>query len=423
MSDNVSLAQPPGRLTDAEQRLTYAEQRPAVGDGDVVDEDATGPWLWDAYFAVALVGVIGFVLGVERAEPLAQRVAAAGLLLAIAVWYVIFGRRVLRHHDGSWHGYVYMAGIVILYAPAAALVNSTSFALFGLCPQAYMALAMGPATAFVIVLSLTPAAAFLIRTGDVAATLGVMVPLGVVVIAFSTVTALTIIRIERRSAERAELIKELASTRAELARLSHEAGIAAERQRLAGEIHDTVAQGLSSVVMLVQAADAELIHNPEEARRHLTMAARTARENLDEARAMVGALTPAALTDASLSDALRRLSERFTAEQDVLVVFASTGESTQLSTGIEVVLLRVAQEALNNVRKHSGASEVSIRLAFGPTSVVLEVIDNGCGFDVTTLPTGYGLGAMRSRVEQIGGVLTVHSKPRAGATVRTEVET
>ena len=113
------------------------------------------------YFAVALVGVIGFVLGVERAEPLAQRVGAAGLLLAIAVWYVTFGRRILRDDDGSWRGYVYLTGVVVLYVPAVALVDSTSFALFGLCPQAYMALSMASATAYVIVLSLTPAAVVL----------------------------------------------------------------------------------------------------------------------------------------------------------------------------------------------------------------------------------------------------------------------
>jgi signal transduction histidine kinase len=303
------------------------------------------------------------------------------------------------------------------------LVDSTSFALFGLCPQAYMTMAMAPATGFVTLMSLTPAAAFLARTGDVTHTVAVMLPFGLVIIAFSTVTAVTIIRIERRSEERAALIKELASTRAEIARLSHETGIAAERQRLAGEIHDTVAQGLSSVVMLVQAADAELTRNPEEARRHLTMAARTARENLDEARAMVGALTPAALSDASLTDALRRLSDRFTAEHGVGVEFTVTGEARQLPTGAEVVLLRVAQESLTNVRKHARASAVSLRLAFVATSVVLEVADDGCGFVLDALPTGYGLGAMRNRVEQIGGALTVHSAPAGGTTVRTEVMT
>ncbi len=436
MSDNVSLARPPGALMGDAARPTDVEPRPALAARDAVDvhavaaaavatdvadDDFTGRWFWDVYFAVALVGVTSFVLGVERPEPLAQRVGAAGLLLAIAVWYVTFGRRILRDDDRSWRGYVYLTGVVVLYAPAVTLVDSTSFALFGLCPQAYMALSMAAATAFVTVLSMIPAAVVLIHTGDLAMTFGMMVPFGLVIIAFSTVTAMTIIKIERRSAERADLIKELASTRAEVARLSHEAGIAAERQRLAGEIHDTVAQGLSSVVMLVQAADAELTVNPEDARRHLALAASAARENLDEARALVGALTPAALAETSLIDALRRLSDKFATERSQSVVFTCGGEPRQLSTGIEVVLLRAAQEALNNVRKHSEAGQVSLRLLFGAMTVVLEVSDDGCGFVVGSGSTGYGLGAMRSRVEQIGGVLSVHSAPGAGTTVRTEV--
>jgi len=230
------------------------------------------------------------------------------------------------------------------------------------------------------------------------------------------------VRTERRSAERAALIEELASTRAEVARLSWEAGIAEERQRLAGEIHDTVAQGLSSVVMLVQAADAALTTDPEAARGHLTLAARTARENLDEARALVGALTPASLADASLVDALRRLTDRFSTDAGIQAVCTVEGEVRALPTSVEVVLLRVAQEALTNVRKHSGAREVSLRLVFTAGTAVLDVRDDGCGFDVAALPTGYGLDAMRNRVEQVGGRLTVHSAPRAGTTLRTEID-
>ncbi|HEX5406075.1 MAG TPA: histidine kinase [Pseudonocardiaceae bacterium] len=107
---------------------------------------------------------------------------------------------------------------------------------------------------------------------------------------------------------------QLAASRAQVAALSRDAGIAAERERLAGEIHDTLAQGFTSILALVQAAEAELRGNPDRATAHLRLAATTARENLSEARAVVGALTPAALGSGTLVDALRRQSDRLTDE-------------------------------------------------------------------------------------------------------------
>jgi signal transduction histidine kinase len=233
--------------------------------------------------------------------------------------------------------------------------------------------------------------------------------------------ALTIGRIEHISDERAALIVELDSTRAEVARLSREAGVAEERQRLAGEIHDTIAQGLSSVVMLVEAADAMLVRDPDTARNHLALAARTARENLDEARAMVAALTPSPLAGVGLADALRRLSQRFAAEDSPATTVRVGGDGRPLPTGIEVVLLRVAQEALTNVRKHAKASTVELELAYTSGGVSLEVSDDGAGFDAAALSPGYGLDAMRARVEQVGGRLIITSAPDSGTIVRAEV--
>jgi signal transduction histidine kinase len=236
----------------------------------------------------------------------------------------------------------------------------------------------------------------------------------------SMAISLTMARNERVSEERAALIRELNASRAEVARLSREAGIAEERQRLAGDIHDTVAQGLSSVVMLVEAADAALPHDPQQARTHLGLAARAARENLDETRAIVAALTPSHLAQATLADALGRLAERFERETGTAGTVSTTGDPRPLPTGTEVVLLRVVQEALNNVRKHAGASAVSISLTYSAKAVLVVVADDGCGFDVAALSPGYGLGGMQARVEQVGGQLGIASTP-AGTTIRTEV--
>ena len=115
-----------------------------------------------------------------------------------------------------------------------------------------------------------------------------------------------------QSSERAHLIAELEASRAEVARLSHEAGVAAERARLAGEIHDTLAQGFTSIITLVQAAESEALRDER-----LALAVRTARENLAESRALVAALAPSALGSGSLHDAVRRQAARFTEETGV----------------------------------------------------------------------------------------------------------
>ncbi len=374
--------------------------------------------LWELYFAVAFGGVVVHSLVASRQDSVALRVAAAGLLLAMALWYVVFGRTIVKAEDTDWHGFLFAAVLLTLFIAGTALQGSMSFLLFALCPLAYMVLPLRAAHVAIVAFSLTPSAVFLARTGDLRATVTVLLPISLVAIASSVAMAITISRTERLSSERAALIDELASTRAEVARLSHEAGVAEERQRLAGEIHDTVAQGLSSVVMLIEAA---LVAEPQAARRHLDLAARTARDNLDEARAIVGALTPA-LEGASLEDALRRAVDRFTVETAVPAMFTTSGAARALPTAVEVVLLRVVQEALTNVRKHSGAGSARVSLALEPSTVSVEVTDDGCGFDPETLHAGYGQGAMRGRVEQVGGRLNVHSVLGKGTTVRTEVD-
>ncbi len=132
-------------------------------------------------------------------------------------------------------------------------------------------------------------------------------------------------RIITQSGERASLIAQLEATRAELAEVSRQAGVMAERQRLAGEIHDTLAQGFSSILMLIQAAEAQLELSPDTARGQLSLAAQTARENLAEARTLVGGLASAQLQAGTLEDALRRITERAGAELGISASFSVDG--------------------------------------------------------------------------------------------------
>ncbi|WLQ37160.1 sensor histidine kinase [Streptomyces castrisilvae] len=225
----------------------------------------------------------------------------------------------------------------------------------------------------------------------------------------------------RESERRRELIEELVATRAELAEAERAAGTLAERERLAREIHDTLAQGLSSIQLLLRAAERTL---PEDApaAAHVRRAREAAQDNLAEARRFVRALTPPDLENGSLAAALERLSARTTTPA-LTVQFAVSGTPVELPTPYEVALLRTAQSALANTVRHAGARRAEITLSFMDTSVSLDVVDDGRGFGPEapaggdTGSGGFGLPAMRSRARSLGGTLSVESAPGQGTAV------
>lgn len=225
----------------------------------------------------------------------------------------------------------------------------------------------------------------------------------------------------RESERRRELIEELVATRAELAEAERTAGTLAERERLAREIHDTLAQGLSSIQLLLRAAERTL---PEDApaAAHVHRAREAAQDNLAEARRFVRALTPPDLANGSLTAALERLSAR-TTTPGLAVQFAVSGTPVELPTPYEVALLRTAQSALANTVRHAGARRAEITLSFMDTSVSLDVVDDGRGFAQDapaggdTGSGGFGLPAMRSRARSLGGTLSVESAPGQGTAV------
>jgi signal transduction histidine kinase len=226
-----------------------------------------------------------------------------------------------------------------------------------------------------------------------------------------------------QSRERHRLLQELTATRHELALAERRAGVMEERQRLAREIHDTLVQGFASIVMYLEAADAAFSSENQTLQQHLDQARRTARENLLEARRLMWALQPEALDHAQLSEVLTHLAERWSQEHHVAASVSITGAACPLRPEIEVVLLRAAQEALTNIGKHAHASTVTITLSYMGDEIALDVQDDGCGFDLAALPTspratgGFGLQALRARVEQAGGTLSVESAPGEGATI------
>ncbi|MBA3339048.1 MAG: sensor histidine kinase [Geodermatophilaceae bacterium] len=303
------------------------------------------------------------------------------------------------------------------------LVPEIGWVSFVLVPQIFALLhRLGEAIVAVAILLIGFGAILLVHARDTDAQ-----PWGLIVgllgsFAFSVIVGVWISGIIVQSRQRAGLIEELENARSELARLSHDTGVAAERERLSREIHDTLAQGFTSIVMLLEAADATLDRDAAKAREHLNLARTAARENLAESRSLIAALSPPTLREQGLVGALTRLTERLDAEiTGIATRLVVQGEARPLSPATEVVLLRAAQEALTNVRKHSAARVVAVTLDFDLRGTTLTVCDDGRGFTADHTDGGFGLHGMRTRVADIDGSLSISSTPGIGTTVRVSV--
>ncbi|MEV7790142.1 sensor histidine kinase [Streptomyces sp. NPDC088106] len=216
----------------------------------------------------------------------------------------------------------------------------------------------------------------------------------------------------RNDARAERLGAELEAAQQKLAEAHRREGAAAERERLAREIHDTLAQGFASIVVLAEAARTSLESDPARGAQQLRSIEQTARENLAEARALVGS---APRTGASV-DALRRTLERFTEDTGIPVTAELPEHGLELDQTTRIALLRCTQESLANVRKHAAATAVGVVLGVGPDAVELEITDDGRGFRVDGA-SGFGLDGMRRRLAELGGEFTVTSSSGDGTRV------
>ncbi len=205
-----------------------------------------------------------------------------------------------------------------------------------------------------------------------------------------------------------------------LAEQARKAAITEERNRMAREIHDTLAQSFTGVLIQLQAARQVLDGVHLDATQHVESAIALARVGLTEARRSVQGLRPQLLRDGNITTALDKLVRQLGSDSPVRINFSANGDAQRLmSPDIESNLLRISQEAITNAMKHSGANQISVRFSTGPEAVQLAIEDNGAGFDphVSTLSRGFGLISMQERADRIGGDLTILTKPGAGTTI------
>ncbi|MFI5692874.1 sensor histidine kinase [Kribbella sp. NPDC051586] len=236
---------------------------------------------------------------------------------------------------------------------------------------------------------------------------------------------------EERSRARAATISELqqahednAALQAQLLVQAREAGIADERRRLAAEIHDTIAQGLTGIIAQLQVV--ANTSDPATVKDHVSLATDLARHSLGEARRSVHNLAPVGLSNDGLPEALRKIVDQWAERHDVRAELTVTGPPQHLHGEISATILRITQEALANAAKHAAATRVGVTLSFMDSEVTLDVRDDGKGFDPMSLPArtrtgGFGLDGMRARAERIAGSLTLESEPGFGTAVSARV--
>lgn len=386
---------------------------------------------WGRAFNIGFIVVLALTTVSTTLIPslaIDRRLAATGLSVLLGIWHwrlIVAGP---AHRPGLWRVLLYFTGACALFIGLTsihpsfmAIVFFYYLQLFWLLPGMISIPLSGPFTLLVWWRGAVSDGHAFTPTREAL--------MAVVVVWLSgAVLGLFIDRIIIQSERRREIISELAATRDELAAAERQAGIVDERQRLAHEIHDTLAQGFASIVLHLEAAEAALPPGSTPVHHHLDEARRTARESLAEARRLVWALRPASLEHSSLAQALTRLATRWSEESGVPARFVLAEDAASLHPELEVTLLRAAQEALTNVRKHAHATAATLTLTIMSDLVTLDIQDDGIGFAPSTAVSldaggGFGLTSLRERIERLGGMLTIESAPGTGTTVAIALPT
>ena len=379
-------------------------------------------WLWNIIFYSSVLIPVGLAVTNSQLAEISWIMLA--LSTVMMVWHWI-GMRLAYQYVTDWNNHVQYRFIVIVVDIVLwfILVNLSPiyyFTLFGLFILVFHHLPTRFASVTAVLLTILMILEQLIDSGD---TLSLTNPYNWMLIfagLASIILGIWISAIIEQSNRRRELIDQLEATRSELAAAERREGVLEERQRLAREIHDTLAQGFTSIVMHLEAAEQALPDDLGILQKHLDQARTTARNSLDQARRVVQDLRPDLLEQQSLPDAIQRTAKRWSEETDILTSIHTTGDIVSLHPNVEVMLLRATQESLNNIRKHAQATEVQITLSYMPDVIMLDIQDNGVGLEgakPSQYSSGYGLQAMRERAEQCGGSVMLESDIGEGTTI------
>ncbi|MFI9581875.1 sensor histidine kinase [Streptomyces sp. NPDC052236] len=366
---------------------------------------------WNAVFWV-LLGVVPPAIAVADA-PGTTRYPSLALLAVLALCYgtvgLFPGNPVLRPRTYLYVLVVGLGAMSYLLNGSAALFVVTLPHFWIYAPSAGASIALSGLAAAATV------AGNIVRQGGDGEFLTGNVVFTLIGYAAGVLIGLALRHIAEDSDDRARrLSAELESAQLRLAEAHQRQGATDERERLAREIHDTLAQGFASIIVLAEAARSSLETDPGRSGQQLLAIEHTARENFAEARVLVGSAPQSGVAPGSVARTLRRTLDRFT-EDTGLCVTAELPD-IECDQPTRIALLRCTQESLANVRKHAAASTVDVVLAAHPYGVELEITDDGRGFVIED-SRGFGLNGMRKRLAELGGELTVTSSVGDGTRV------
>lgn len=381
-------------------------------------------WLWSAVFYINLITVVILALSHENDSVGENHILI--LAVGLGLWHagLFYGmmRWRLRERPLLMTPLVGM-GILFWFL----LVRIDPFFYFllgGLFPFIYIFLPIGWAVLMTLIINGLAAYDNFLSSGRPPNwwSTGLLYWIGYSAIAI--LLGIWIYAIIRQSAQRRQLIEQLQAAQSDLAAAERREGIQQERERLAREIHDTLAQGFISIALHLEVAEQAVDSDPERLRHHLHKARETARRSLDQARQVVQDLRPDLLQQQPLPAAVARVVARWQEETGIAATAVTTGSVLTLHPELDVTLLRVTQEALANVRKHAQAQQVQVTLSYMGDVVMLDIQDDGKGVHdaaYTPFSSGFGLTAMRERVAQFGGTVEIESEPGEGTTLAVSI--
>lgn len=377
---------------------------------------------WDV--AVAVATVLLAVLIALAFPPGAVRDVwmLGGSVVAILIAYVLFARGRIERDEPGWQAVVFVIvassalGIGIAAGPGLAMAQTFVYPLVWVIMRTSAQAIAGSIVVAAAVFTGTAAATGFAPEGIASGALT-----GAFSLLVSIVLGLWISSIARHAEERGRLEAQLASTREQLDALSRAQGASAERERLAREIHDTLAQTLAGLVILAERAGRQsAAGDPDGAADTIRTVEQAAREALGEARGLV-ARTAAVPGEAALDAAVGRLVHRFRTETGLAIELEVSGSDREIDRDAQVVLLRCLQEALANVRKHARATLVRVAVAVAADEARVTVIDDGRGFDPSAPRHGFGLDGMADRLALADGALEIVTAPGDGTALTATV--
>lgn len=385
--------------------------------------DQAARWLeWAWHVLVVVLVVVGTIRATTTGGTAGSWIVA-GVLAGLEIVAIVtrawpdFASSRSQHtrRSGAWSSWLDLAGLVVAAVAVSSYPDAYVWLAFPVGLVAFHRLSVPRS----VLAGATLAAACLAALARVGPLTGPRILGPVIGLAVAAAGAIAIRTLQTEAERRWQLVVELRETRELVARREREAGILEERTRLARDIHDTVAQGLSSILMLSAAVQRQLLDPPPEVVAHLAQLDDVARDDLAATRRLIDDLAPADLERFDLAHALRRRVDRVRGSTGVEVDL-DLDEFPAMSRELEVAVLRIVGQALDNAIAHGRPGRIRISVATVGDRLVVDVHDDGTGFDPRAR-AGRGIAGMRARADALGGRLTIESHPSDGTVVAAEL--